>query len=66
MTQTIDRFNLEAQIMNCWNIVDDLSMLADRKEGTTENIQALARIYQMKFESLFDTFEKLIAEGKIT
>ena len=66
MTQIIDRFTLEAQIMNCWNVVEDLKLLADRFEGSPENTQALARIYQMKFEALFDTFEQLISEGKVT
>lgn len=63
--QTIDRFTLEQQIMTCWSIVEDLQMVADRGEGRLENIQALSRIYQLKFETLFDTFEQLIAEGKI-
>lgn len=63
--QTIDRFTLEQQIMTCWSIVEDLQMVADRGEGRLENLQALSRIYQLKFETLFDTFEQLIAEGKI-
>jgi hypothetical protein len=63
--QTIDRFTLEQQIMTCWSVVEDLQMVANRGEGTLENIQALSRIYQLKFETLFDTFEQLIAEGKI-
>jgi len=66
MTDTIDRFDLESQIMNCWNVVDDLKMLVDLKGGSTENIQALARVYQMKFELLSATFEKLVAQGKVT
>ena len=66
MTQTIDRFTLESQIMNCWNVVEDLKLLADRFEGGPENTQALARIYQIKFEALWDTFEQLIAEGVVT
>lgn len=66
MTQLTDRFTLESQIMNCWNVVEDLKMLADRFEGSPENMQALVRIYQLKFEALFDTFEQLIAEGKVT
>ena len=66
MNETVDRFMLEAQIHNCWSVVDDLKMLADRNEGTVENMQALARIYQLKFDSLFLTFEQLIANGSIT
>jgi hypothetical protein len=52
--------------MNCWSVVDDLKMLADRNEGSIENIEALARIYQLKFDSLFNTFEQLIANGLVT
>ena len=64
--ENIDRFTMEAQIMNCWNVVEDLTMLANRNEGSLENIQAVTRIYQMKFEALWDTFEQLVAEGKVT
>ena len=63
--QTIDRFTLDQQSMTCWNVVEDLQMVANRGEGKLENFQALSRIYQLKFETLFDTFEQLIAEGKI-
>lgn len=66
MEEPIDRFTLEAQIMNCWNVVDDLKMLADRSDCRPENTQALALIYQMKFEILFETFEQLISEGRVT
>ena len=64
--ENIDRFTMEAQIMNCWNVVEDLTMLANRNEGSLENIQAVTRIYQMKFEALWDTVEQLVAEGKVT
>lgn len=64
--ENIDRFTMEAQIMNCWNVVEDLTMLANRNEGSLENIQAVTRIYQIKFEALWDTFEQLVAEGKVT
>ncbi len=63
--QNIDRFTLEQQIMSCWSVVEDLQMVANRDEGTLENMQALSRIYQLKFETLFNTFEQLIAEGKV-
>lgn len=65
MIPAIDRFTLESQIMNCWNVVEDLKMLTERHEGSPENMQALACIYQIKFEALWDTFEQLIAEGKV-
>ena len=66
MTETVDRFVLESQIQNCWNVVEDLKMLTERSNGSPENLQAMATIYQIKFEALFDTFEQLIANGSIT
>lgn len=66
MTGTVDRFVLESQIQNCWNVVEDLKMLTERSNSSPENLQAMATIYQIKFEALFDTFEQLIANGSIT
>ena len=66
MENHVDRFTLESQIMNCWNVVEDLKMFTDRHENSPEIMQALASIYQIKFEALWDTFEQLIAEGKVT
>ena len=64
--EQIDRFTLEAQIMNCWDVVDDLKMLTERNSSDPENTRALSRIYQMKFEALFETFQQLVTEGKVT
>lgn len=66
MNETVDRFVLESQIQNCWSVVEDLNMLASRNAGSNENIEAVACIYQLKFEALFDTFEQLIANGSVT
>jgi hypothetical protein len=67
-----NRFDLEQQIMNCWNIVDDikaLSAITDHRATTEDEVQnyllGLATIYQVKFETLFHTFENCIKERSI-
>jgi hypothetical protein len=67
-----DRFDLEQQIMNCWNVVDDIKMvqamtdLRPLSEDELANaLLGLQTLYQMKFEVLFNTFEKLIKEQKL-
>jgi hypothetical protein len=60
----IDRLDLEQQIMQCWNIVDDLDYLGKLLE--TDDAQnlliGLKALYQAKFEKLFDTFERYISK----
>ena len=49
-------FDLEQQIMQCWDVVTDLELV----KGETAN--ALRHIYQLKFEKLFETFESVCAD----
>ena len=66
-----DRFNLESDIMNCWSIVEDIKELnrcmLDRRKMTEDEISnyllGLETIYQVKFERLFETFEKLVQQN---
>ena len=66
-----DRFDLETDIMNCWSIVDDLKELSrcflDRRKMSEDEISnyllGLETIYQVKFERLFETFEKLVQQN---
>ena len=60
-----DRFDFEQQLMSCWNMVDDVKLLAKRGAESAD-FDALAAVYQHKFEELFDQFETLIHERKIT
>ena len=55
-----DRFDLEQDIMNCWNVVDDLKMLLNSEGYDNDDIEAVARLYQKKFESLWATFEDCV------
>lgn len=49
-------FDLEQQIMQCWDVVTDLELVKG------ETADALRHIYQLKFEKLFETFEEACAE----
>jgi len=61
--QTVDRFDLEQQILTCWSMVDDLRAFANSGADTDE-LRALARVYDRKFDILFDTFSTMISEGQ--
>ena len=61
--RTVDRFDLESQIMSCWTMVDDLRAFAN-SGATTDEFQALARVYDRKFDILFETFSTMISEGQ--
>jgi len=61
--RTVDRFDLEQQILSCWSMVDDLRQFAN-SGATTDEFQALARVYDRKFDILFETFSTMISEGQ--
>lgn len=60
-----DRFDFEQEIMHCWSITDDIKAFAARDDVTNQQWQALAQVYEVKFNVLFDTFEQLIKEKKL-
>jgi hypothetical protein len=58
----MDRFDLEQNIMDCWHVVDDLKVLHERLESSSEDqvkniLSGMQHLYQMKFEKLFETYE---------
>lgn len=63
------QFDLEQQIMGCWNIVEDLNTLYSSvmedgsltKDKIANILLGLADLYQIKFDKTFSTFEELIA-----
>jgi hypothetical protein len=61
--KTVDRFDLESQIMACWTMVDDLRAFANSGADTDE-LRALSRVYDRKFDILFETFSTMISEGQ--
>jgi hypothetical protein len=61
--KTVDRFDLESQIMACWTMVDDLRQFANSGADTDE-LRALSKVYDRKFDILFETFSTMISEGQ--
>jgi len=72
MMKPITRFTLEDQIMECWGVVDDLDMvysteaLYEDQDRMMNTLLGLQELYKIRFQRLFDTFEHLVHEGKIT
>jgi hypothetical protein len=62
---TKTRFDMEQEIMTAWQVLDDIKMLSARAGTTQEDWDAVYRLYQIRFETLFETFENLIHDGKI-
>ena len=67
-----DRFDLEQEIMNCWNVTDDIDLLYENvleKEMSVDDIAnallGMKTLYQMKFEKCFETFETVIKNREI-
>jgi hypothetical protein len=61
--RTVDRFDLESQIMSCWTMVDDLRAFANSGADTDE-LRSLSKVYDRKFDILFETFSTMISEGQ--
>lgn len=67
----MDRFKLEEQIQHCWQVVDDLKTVYHserlyKDEDEMQNVLlGMFTLYQLKFEELFSTYEKLVQEEKI-
>jgi hypothetical protein len=64
--KTKDRFDFEQEIMQCWNVVEDLRILADRNPAIAEDLKAVAHVYEMRFDNMFSTFEVLIKNGNLS
>ena len=67
-----DRFDLEQEIMKCWNITEDLDMVMERildshtfkdmppelSDKMANLLIGLRELYDMRFEKLWDTFKE--------
>lgn len=62
---TVDRFDLEEQILDCWRITDDIPMM-EAQGANTADMTSLACVYEYKFKRLWETFETMVAEGQFT
>lgn len=56
---------MEQEIMTAWQVLDDIKMLSARESTTKEDWDAVYRLYQIRFETLFETFEQLIKDRAI-
>ena len=63
--KTKTRFEMEQEIMQAWQVLDDIKMLSARAGTTQEDWDAVYRLYQIRFETLFETFEQLIRDGAV-
>jgi hypothetical protein len=61
----MDRFDFEQEIMHCWSVTDDIEAFANREDITKEQWLALAKVYEVKFNVLWDHFEQMIRDKKI-
>jgi len=64
-----NRFDMEQEIMACWNVTNDIDVLLEairEKEPTTDQIAntllGMQQLYQFKFERLFKTFDQLVQD----
>ncbi len=60
-----DRFEFEQEILECWKVTSDLQMYIDQG-ASIEDTKVLIDYYERKFQKVWDTFEQLIKDGKLT
>jgi len=56
-----NRFDLEQQILECWKVTEDITMMA-KQNASTDSLNALSTYYEHKFNQLWSTFETMCAE----
>lgn len=65
-----DRFDLEQNIMQCWNVCDDIQLYLDMYDNMDEDqrmnyLIGLKQMYQLKFERTWNSFEVCVSTRKI-
>ena len=67
-----DRFDLEQQIMACWNVTSDIETLFEgviesdmTPDQITNILLGMKQLYELKFDKLFNTFEQLMKDDII-
>jgi hypothetical protein len=65
-----DRFDLEQNIMQCWNVCDDIQLYLDMYDNMDEDqrinyLIGLKQMYQMKFERTWNNFETCVHTKQI-
>jgi hypothetical protein len=70
-----NRFDLEQEIMNCWNVTADMDNLYSYIMNGEENAEfdrdkaanillGLIQLYDLKFNKLFNTFSDCVKTGE--
>jgi hypothetical protein len=64
------RFDLEQNIMQCWNVTDDIQLYLDMHDNMDEDqrmnyLIGLKQMYQMKFERCWNNFEQCVSTRQI-
>jgi HD-like signal output (HDOD) protein len=60
------QFDLEQGILNCWNICEDMKIIAENvleaktvdRDKVANMLLGMAELYQLKFEKTFSDFEE--------
>lgn len=60
----LNRFDLEQDILECWKVVNDITLWAN-KGASAEDFQTLAAYYEHKFNKLWETFEICIKNKEV-
>jgi hypothetical protein len=60
-----DRFDLEQEILQCWNVVDEIKFYLAKSDTWTEDeklnyLIGLTVRYDKKFENMFDIFSECV------
>jgi len=68
------QFDLEQQIMECWNVTTDLKRVTEylldaplepsREDKIANMLLGMEALYEVKFDRCFRTFEKLLQEQR--
>lgn len=69
----VDRFELEQDIMKCWNVTDDLDIVVKHvmetekldRDMLANMLLGMKDLYHLKFEKCFNTFEAMIRNREI-
>ena len=61
---TVNRFDFEQKFLNTWHITDDVRLLSSR-HASPADWEALAKLYDIRFDDTFTYFEQMIRERKI-
>jgi hypothetical protein len=70
-----NRFDLEQQIMDCWNVTSDLRHVCEylldaplepnREDKIANMLLGMEELYNHKFDKMFRNFENMISVGLI-